>query len=394
MRLFCVLFLAGASAFASNPALTLPFDSYRHQVWFQGTVDGQGPAWLLFDSAAGNSTISQQLTRRFNLESRQFAEATVSGAGPAHHRVPVLRGITFSYGGLCWTPARLPSVPHDGVDAIFGRRIEAILGKDLLLRYVAEIDSVAQVMNLYEPAEYVYRGQGLILPIRLAEAPIFEAAVKIPPGRRLPCRFMIDTGTAAGVIFTAPFARRWGLPEAVRPLSERLVTETGGGVGGAEEDTIGRVETVEIGPFTIGRPVALFAHATGGSLARTDFDALIGMGLLRRFRVIFDYSRKRVILEPNANLADPMDADMSGLTLRSAGESLEHIVVAQVRDDTPASAADLRPGDRIISIDGRKPASLWHAQRALRAGPGRVVRLGIERGDARREVSLTLRRFV
>ncbi len=85
---------------------------------------------------------------------------------------------------------------------------------------------------------------------------------------------------------------------------------------------------------------------------------------------------------------------MSGLALKAVGPELESIVVATVHQDSPASAADLRPGDRIVSIDGREPGTLWDVQRALKAGPGQVVRVGIERGGLRREMTLTLRRFV
>jgi C-terminal processing protease CtpA/Prc len=169
----------------------------------------------------------------------------------------------------------------------------------------------------------------------------------------------------------------------------------GGGVGGREENTAARIESLVIGPVSVSRPVVHVPRAQGVStLARTDFDALIGMELIRRFRVVFDYSRRRVILEPNATIAEPMEADMSGLSLKSAGPALEHIIIAEVSSDTPASAADLRPGDRIVSIEGGKPGSLWDAQRALKSGPGRAVRLEIERSGARREITLTLRRFV
>lgn len=395
-RCFAVpaVFLAAAVAFAAGPALVLPFDAYRNQVWFHGHVNDRGPVWLLFDSAAGGSTISRELTRRFGLGSLQFATGTAGGAGPARIQVPVLRGITFSYEGLRLTPPQVPSIPHEAIDEIFGRRIDGIVGKDLLLRYVAEVDSVARKVYLYEPEGYVYRGKGIVLPIQLAEAPIFEAAVRIPPDRKLTCRLMIDTAVSGALIFTAPFSDEWRLPDAVRSLSERTMPVRGAGVGGPEDNTVGRVESVEMGPFSIARPVVRIAHARGGSLARTDFDALIGMELLRRFRVIFDYSRRRVILEPNGNLAEAMEAEMSGVSLRSVGPALEHIEVAEVHEDTPASSAGLRRGDRIVSIDGHRPGSLWDAQRALMAGPGSVVRLGIQRGEARHEVRLTLRRFV
>lgn len=388
------LLVTAAAAFAAQPALVLPFDNYRNQVWFHGYVNDQGPVWLLFDSAAGGSTISRELMHRFGLERLQFATGSAGGAGPARLEVPVLRGITFSYGGLRLTPPQVPAIPHEGIDVLFGRRIDGIVGKDLLLRYVAEIDSEARRVYLYEPADYVYRGNGHILPVRLAEAPIFDAVVRAPPGRTLPCRFMIDTAASQGLVFTAPYQKKWNLPEAVRSLSGRLMPVRGGGVGGPEDNLVGRVESVQIGPYAIARPLAHFPDARGGSLARTDFDSLIGMELLRRFRVIFDYSRQRVILEPNASLGERTEGDMSGMALRSAGAALERIVIADVHENTPASEAALRPGDRIVSIDGRAPGSLWEAQRALRAGPDRVVQVEVERGEARLEVRLKLRRFV
>jgi hypothetical protein len=388
------LFLAAATAFAASPTLVLPFDAYRNQVWLRGYVNGQGPVWILFDSAAGGSTISRELTHRFGLEHLRFGTGSAGGAGPAQLQVPVLRGITFSCHGLRLTPPQVPSIPHEGVDEIMGRRIDAIVGKDLLLRYVVEVDSVARKMYLYEPADYVYQGKGVVLPIRIAEAPIFEAAMRIPPDRRLRCRLMIDTAAPPALIFAAPFHKGSHLIEAARTLSERLLTMRSGGIGGREDNTVGRVESLEIGPFSVARPVVRFADARGGTLARTDFDALIGMELMRRFRVIFDYSRHRVILEPNPNLTEPMEADMSGVMLKSAGDALEQIVIVDVVENTPASAADLRPGDVIVSIDGRKPGSLWEAQRTLMAGPDRVVRIGIQRGEAQHEVRITLKRFV
>jgi hypothetical protein len=391
MHILAMLALA-AAAHATGPAHVLPFDTYRNQVWFAAAVNGRGPTWLLFDSAAGSSTISRELTRRFGLENLQFATATVSGAGPARLEVPVLKGVTFSVDGFRWTPAQLPSIPHERISERFGRSLDGIIGKDLLQRYVAVLDHEARTLSLFEPAGYQYRGSGVILPIRLAEAPIFEAAIRIPQGRRLRCRLMMDSAVSGTLVFAAPYAREHGLPGALRSLSDRQMTVRSGGVGGQEENILARIEALEIGSVSIPRPVAAVALAQGAStLTRTDFDALIGMELLRRFRVIFDYSRQRIILEPNARLAEPSETDMSGLSLGWTGE---HIVVSEVYPDTPASAAELRAGDRIVSLDGRAPASLWAVQCALKAGPGRVVRLGVERDGAGFEVKFTLRRLV
>lgn len=59
---------------------------------------------------------------------------------------------------------------------------------------------------------------------------------------------------------------------------------------------------------------------------------------------------------------------------------------------TPADSAGIKPGDRILSIDGRATTglSMEEAQQLMRGSAGSVVRLGLVRGD--QEATLTLRR--
>jgi hypothetical protein len=50
---------------------------------------------------------------------------------------------------------------------------------------------------------------------------------------------------------------------------------------------------------------------TEGSGAAEDNDGLIGGEIFRRFKVILDYYRRRMILEPNKGLNDPFNVEMS-----------------------------------------------------------------------------------
>ncbi len=391
MRTLLALVLL-ASSFpltAAEPVFTIPFEAYRNQVWLRWSVNGRGPVWVLFDSAAGGSTIDRDLIDRFDLGGLQFAEATSGGAGPEQLRVPVFRDITFGFKDFRHTPENLPAIPHERMDKWFGRRIDAIVGKDLMRRYVVEIDSVDHVMRLYEPASFEYRGTGAVIPVKIADGPIFEAAIRIAPGRKVPCRLMIDSGGSMAMVFTKPFAGGHGLKDAIGPIRKGV----GGGIGGDEETAVGRIESVEIGPYSMPQPVVSLSLARGGSFARTDFDSIIGMEVIRRFKMILDYSRKRVTFEPNAALREPVEWDMSGLMLNATGPALDRLVVRLVTPDSPASAAGLREKDRVVSIDGRKPATLGDAQEALRSRPGRVVRLGMERDGKAFEVKITLRRL-
>jgi len=50
-----------------------------------------------------------------------------------------------------------------------------------------------------------------------------------------------------------------------------------------------------------------------------DNDGPIGNEILRRFKVTIDYSRQRMMLEPNAHFSDPFENDMSGIAFESSG---------------------------------------------------------------------------
>jgi hypothetical protein len=41
----------------------------------------------------------------------------------------------------------------------------------------------------------------------------------------------------------------------------------------------------------------MFSQAKEGNLVSTDYDGLIGNAILRRFNLVFDYSRSRMIVE-------------------------------------------------------------------------------------------------
>lgn len=71
-------------------------------------------------------------------------------------------------------------------------------------------------------------------------------------------------------------------------------------------------------------------------------------------------------------------------------------VVGQAKDGLPAYLAGLRPGDRIVSVDGR-PVESWNDfSAAVKSGNGAPIKLGIERGTGpsavRQELVITPKR--
>jgi C-terminal processing protease CtpA/Prc len=100
-----------------------------------------------------------------------------------------------------------------------------------------------------------------------------------------------------------------------------------------------------IGPFEFEDPQV--AYSAGGPGI-----AVMGASLLHRFTAVFDYSRERLILEPNANFDKPPMVDRSGafLVMSAAGDGTFEVLF--VADGTPAHEAGLSRGDVIQAVDG------------------------------------------
>jgi membrane-associated protease RseP (regulator of RpoE activity) len=203
---------------------------------------------------------------------------------------------------------------------------------------------------------------------------------------------MIDSGGPGMIVLAAPFVERHGLIAAARELTPNLVEHPGVGVGGTNRRLVGRLPFLEIGPYRLERPIAGFSQAASGAYARTDIAGTIGGSTLKRFTVIYDYRRQRVILEPNGHYTDlPEQYDMSGLLLRARGKELREFFVYKVMANSPASEAGMEAGDVLVAIDGKAlDCELSQIGPMLKAAGARRT-VVIVRNGQRRVFQLTLR---
>ena len=154
----------------------------------------------------------------------------------------------------------------------------------------------------------------------------------------------------------------------------------------------GRVRNVQVGRFMINNPLVSFSQAEG---AKTDGDGQIGGEVLRRFRLILDYSRRRIILEPNKHLVEPIEGDMSGFELVAEGEGLKTLTINEVLANSPAAEAGLQEEDELIAINGRPVTEFSLEQiRQMLKREGKEYVLTLKRGSQALQVKLKTRRLI
>ena len=141
--------------------------------------------------------------------------------------------------------------------------------------------------------------------------------------------------------------------------------------------------------------MVFFALTAKGELGRSDYAGLLGGKILKRFKVILDYTHEWMVLEPTQQLPEPFESDMSGMVLEVKGRDFSTYRVARILDGSPASEAGLVKGDLLISVDGKPPAAvgLLEIYRQFEQ-EGREHSLEIMRKGQLLKISLRTRRLI
>jgi hypothetical protein len=101
----------------------------------------------------------------------------------------------------------------------------------------------------------------------------------------------------------------------------------------------------------------------------------IGVGLLRRYRLVLDFPGQKVYLSPSREHSRADYSDLGGMVL---AVRRGNIVVAAVIEDSTASRLGIRDGDTITAVAGNKRPTWYEVNRLLRMREGTVV-LGVQR---------------
>jgi len=363
-------------------ATTVPFTVSGRHIFVKATVDGK-PFAFVFDTAGAASLTP---AARETLKLPAIARAQITGVGNAPVPLDIVKPKRASIGDatvddayFLVLPSSLgfaspyPEVPFGG-----------ILGREFFQTLVLTIDYTKSTLTLTNPSVFHSdpSAQALAMTMREGMFPNVQATIDGATGS-----FDLDAGSSEGVMLTQTFAKDNAI---VSKMPKTLVVEAGHGVGGAIGGTAGRIDAFELGNASFANVVAVVTDANGGAFASPGLAGNIGYEILRRFSVTIDAPGRTAYFLRNYAYGEPFAFTRSGLFLnRDSGKA----VVSRVVENSPASAAGIKPGDVLVSINGRPAASLTADQiHDVSLQPaGTVVRARVERDGKSVAVEMTLR---
>ena len=251
-------------------------------------ANGSTPLTFKLDTGFGVTTIHPDLVESLGLKRAGNLTITgIAGKEPATW----LSGAHFDFGDATYAPRRVAMIPSDA--RRHRREHDGILGAGFFRRFVVEINPVGRTMTLHNPDQFHYAGHGEIIPLQFRrDTPVVEATIEVPDRKPLRARYEIDSGCDGALCLGHDFVKTNRLDE----LPGRNHAGSRTGVGGSVATQEGRLPQFQLGGQQLADVAANFFRA--GSPVDADLAGHIGLGVLRQFKVIFDYSRRQMILEP------------------------------------------------------------------------------------------------
>lgn len=240
---------------------------------------------FVVDTGASATTVAEEQVAALGLTAINMSKPTgVEAPQPGSH----IEKLTYQVGGVTLGPQLVEAWPlamHASAT-----RLDGALGYDFLSRFVVELDVSLKKLRLHEPRGWKPPAGAIELPITLETGlPHVVATLVLSDGRRVEGNFVVDLGCACDVKLSTGFDADHGVTASL----------PGARPAASAQGTTGKLATLpalELGKLKL-ENLALQAPAqTEGFLSRRTTAGLLGIRLLAKYVVVFDYANKRMYL--------------------------------------------------------------------------------------------------
>jgi hypothetical protein len=316
-------------------APTLSVSQSAHLIVIPTSLNGQSANFLL-DTGAERSCLDSDFAARLGLEPaaeerilQVDAERTAGTLNIAELEVQSLR------------LRNLPvlSVDLTSMSLAAGVRIDGILGSDLLRHVKVSIDFYPGSAK-FETDAALPDGASVV---RLSpEHNLYSVAAKV---QGLPVNFLLDTGASTSVISWPAW---FSITSDWKP---RAVLDGFRSSGSSGASLLALIPSISFGRASVRNlPLRVQSETSTGILAKGNVAGLMGTDLLQHFIVTLDLGNDRLFLKENPHYKpDPDRFSTIGIQFTKNEKGIVRIVA--VWTPSPASAAGLKVGDRILKID-------------------------------------------
>ena len=337
--------------------MKLPFKLIRNLVVIQLKINNRGPFNFILDTGVGLMIITEpKLVDSIDVQNKRTIKMPGLGEGDAYEAyiTPPLKidipGLT-SYD----VAAAILKTDHFNLSNFAGMPIHGLLGYEFFNNLAVKLNFTDSTLTVYKPKDVRLIRKGTKIPISIeGHKPYLEANVKLPNGTEQMSKLVIDLG-AGHPVSLENMIKKNGLPQKF------ILANLGVGLSGPITGFLSRIDEVDIGKYKIKKVITSFPNDYDAETLKylsVPRDGNLGVGILKRFMVIFDYADNALYLKPNAFFNEPFEHDMSGIEYYGAGEGFKHLIISRVEPGSAADEVGLEKDDEITAINFKPVADM------------------------------------
>ncbi len=328
-------------------SVTIPIKVRNNLAVMPVLINDMGPFYFILDTGVKTTILTEPMvTHLLDLD----IEDTIllfglGGAGIVE--ALLARDVTISMPGITGTNKNLIVIPEDllSFSEVFGFPVYGIIGYDFFKHFPMRINYTNEYIRIYNHHDYRIRRRSHTIPIDIVDGkPYIESTIVGADGDTLTTNLLLDLGASHPLYLHNDYVN----------LSENTISGfLGKGISGYLMGEIGRVEKLILGETYITSPLVSYPAAEfmriEGQLI--NWEGIIGGEVIKRYDVILDYPREKVILRPGPNHGRPFNTSLSGLEVVARGENHREFIIHYVRPGSTGYESGIWAGDRIMAIN-------------------------------------------
>lgn len=272
-----------------------------------------------------------------------------------------------------------------------GIPIHGLIGYEFFNSFVVKLNFSTSTLTIYKPDKAYIPRKGSRIPLSIEERkPYISTRIKLSSGKKLPVKLIIDTGAGHPISLETIDGIPFELPD------KRIPGNLGVGLTGPINGYIGRISSLQLGKYTLVDVIAAFPDYkdVASRLFSINRNGNMGLEIIKRFNVVFDYSRASMYLKASTPIKESFEYDMAGMEISSAGPNFNRLVITRIEPSSPAEKAGLVKGDEILAINFKPvseiPLSEIDGMFKSRNGRNFVIDIALKDGKSRNRIILTL----
>lgn len=376
---------------------TLSFKMIKNLMIIPLSINGKGPFNFVLDTGVGLMLISDpKLIDSVSIKNLRSINIVGFGEGEAMSAF-VTPSIEVRLGSTVAKNLSAAILKKDMFELsnYVGMPIHGLIGYEFFSSFIVRINFVVNTLTIYRHETAYIPRKGIRIPLSIEDRkPYVVADIVLNSGEKIAAKFIIDTGAGHPVSLETNGGVPFELPDV------NIEGNLGIGLTGPISGYIGRISSLKLGKYTLNNVIAAFPNYedVASKVFSVSRNGNMGIAVLKRFNVVFDYGRTSIYIKPATLLKEPFEHDMSGMELISAGDKFNRLIVTRVEPASAAEESGIQKEDEILAINFKPVSdmSITEIDNLFRSKNDRSFILDvIPRGSKDKErVILTLRRRI